>query len=310
MSRTRAARPARRASEAPRPALERLDDYFVGRFTAMASPCEALVDTDDRDEAEAVRALARTEALRVEAKFSRYRDHNIVHRINQAGGAPVEVDEETARLIDYAAECWRGSEGRFDITSGVLRRVWIFDGGDRVPDVASLREVLALVGWRRVSWRPPVLTMPAGMELDFGGLGKEYAVDRAAARVSACTPHPFLINFGGDLLASGPRRGGRPWVVGVDDPERSGAAALYRVDLARGALATSGDARRFVRWQGRRLGHILDPRTGWPVEGAPRSVTVLAGTCLEAGTLATLACLKGAGAEAFLREQGVEFRVV
>jgi thiamine biosynthesis lipoprotein len=310
MSRARAARPARRASEALLPALEHIDDYFIGRFTAMASPCEVLVDTDDRDEAEAARALARTEALRVEAKFSRYRDDNIVHRINQACGAPLEVDEETARLIDYAAECWRGSDGRFDITSGVLRRVWRFDGGDQVPDQASIRGVLALVGWQRVSWRAPVLTMPAGMEIDFGGLGKEYAVDRAAARVSAYTPRPFLVNFGGDLVASGPRRGGRPWVVGVDDPERTGANALYRVDLARGALATSGDARRFVRWQGRRLGHILDPRTGWPVEGAPRSVTVLAGTCLEAGTLATLACLQGAGAEAFLREQGVEFRVV
>ena len=310
MAPARAARPAGRGREAPLPALERVEDHYLGRFTAMASPCEVLVDTDDRDEAEAARAIARAEALRIETAFSRYRSDNIVHRINHAQGAPVEVDEETARLIDYAAECWAGSDGRFDITSGVLRRVWRFDGGDQVPDEAALREVLALVGWQRVSWRPPVLTMPAGMEIDLGGLGKEYAVDRAAARVAAYTPRAFLVNFGGDLVASGPRRGKRDWVVGVDDPERTGRAALYRVDLTRGALATSGDARRFVRWQGRRLGHILDPRTGWPVEGAPRSVTVLAATCLEAGTLATLASLQGPGAEAFLREQGVEFRLV
>ncbi|HEY6865678.1 MAG TPA: FAD:protein FMN transferase [Candidatus Eisenbacteria bacterium] len=310
MAPARAARPAGRGREVPLPALDRIEDHYLGRFTAMASPCEVLVDTDDRDEAEAARAIARAEALRIEAAFSRYRDDNVVHRINHARGTPVEVDEETTRLIEYAAECLAGSDGRFDITSGVLRRVWRFDGGDRVPDEATLREVLALVGWQRVSWRPPVLTMPAGMEIDLGGIGKEYAVDRAAARVAAITSRPFLVNFGGDLLASAPRRGGRPWIVGVDDPERSGQAALYRVDLTRGALATSGDARRFVRWQGRRLGHILDPRTGWPVEGAPRSVTVLAATCLEAGTLATLACLQGAGAEAFLREQGVEFRLV
>jgi thiamine biosynthesis lipoprotein len=82
------------------------------------------------------------------------------------------------------------------------------------------------------------------------------------------------------------------------------------VDLERGGLATSGDARRYVMWQGRRLGHILDPRTGWPVEGAPRSVTVLAPTCLEAGTLATLAILQGAGARAFLESERVQFELV
>ncbi|MBI1796384.1 MAG: FAD:protein FMN transferase [Candidatus Eisenbacteria bacterium] len=304
----RAARPPRPEHE-DAPALERVDDYWIGRFTAMASPCEVLVDGDDRDEALAACSAARLEALRIEAKFSRYRDDNIVHRIQHACGRPVEVDAETAGLLDYAARCWTESDGRFDVTSGALRRVWTFDGGDRVPDAASLRHALARVGWRRVSWRPPVLTMPEGMEIDLGGIGKEYAVDRAAGEAAARVRSAFLVNFGGDLIASGPRRGGRPWIVGVDDPERTGTAALYRIELTRGALATSGDARRFVRHGGRRLGHILDPSTGWPVEGAPRSVTVLAATCLEAGTLATLACLMGPSAEAFLREQNVEFRI-
>jgi FAD:protein FMN transferase len=111
-------------------------------------------------------------------------------------------------------------------------------------------------------------------------------------------------------VARGPRRGGKPWVVGVDDPAHTGRAALYRVELTRGGLATSGDARRYVMWQGRRLGHILDPRTGWPVEGAPAAITVLGPTCLEAGTLATLAYLRGAGARPFLEEQGARFWIV
>lgn len=119
----------------------------------------------------------------------------------------------------------------------------------------------------------------------------------------------FLVNFGGDLFASGPRRDGRPWAVGIDDPERSGQSLLYRVELFRGGLATSGDARRFILWRGKRLGHILNPKTGWPVADAPRSVTVLAPSCLEAGTLSTLAYLQGRGAEGYLRDQGVEFRV-
>jgi len=290
--------------------LERVDDHFAGRFTAMASPCEVLVDTDDPRVADAALEAAEHEARRVEAKFSRYRDDNVVYAINHAGGRPVAVDDETAALLDYARTCWDASGGRFDITSGALRRAWTFDGGDRVPDDATRRAALASVGWRRVTWRDRELTMPAGMELDFGGIGKEYAVDRAAARVAAVTAAAHVVNFGGDLFASGARRGGQPWAVGVDDPGRTGAAALWRLEFERGGLATSGDARRFVMHRGRRLGHILDPTTGWPVDGAPRSVTVLAATCLEAGTLSTLACLAGAGAKAFLDAQGVRYWIV
>jgi len=296
-------------SGAEAPAVARHEDHYVGRFTAMAGPCEVLVDTDDRALAAELLRIADAEAHRIERRFSRYRTDNVIHRINHAVGRPIRVDEETAGLIDYAVTCWQMSEGLFDITSGVLRRVWKFDGGERVPDAAAVEEVLTRVGWHRATWENATLTLPAGMEIDLGGIGKEYAVDRAAARIAARTPEAFVVNFGGDLFASGPGRGGRPWAVGVDDPERTGEGALYRVDLERGGLATSGDARRFVRWQGRRLGHILNPKTGWPVEEAPRSVTVLAATCLEAGTLSTLAYLKGRGAREFLEQQGVVFRI-
>jgi len=271
----------------------------------MASPCEVMVDTDDRNEAARALSLAQNEALRIESTFSRYRDDNLVARINRANGSSIEVDEEMAQLLDYAATCYELSGGRFDITSGVLRRVWRFDGGSSVPSDASLRPLLELVGWHRVRWERPVLTMPPGVEIDFGGIGKEYAVDRAATLIGAELDAAFLVNFGGDLFASGPRRGGRPWIVGIDDPDRTGEAAVQAIELERGGLATSGDARRFVLWQGRRLGHILDPRTGWPVEGAPRSVTVIARSCVEAGTLSTLAYLRGNEADRFLREEAV-----
>jgi thiamine biosynthesis lipoprotein len=297
-------------SAPPAPTLEGAADYFVGRFTAMASPCEVLVDTDDPVEAEALLLVAAKEAARIETTFSRYRAGNIVDRINRSHGEAVEVDAETAHLLDYAAACWESSDGMFDITSGVLRRAWKFDGGDRVPSTDALAAILPHVGWHRVSWRPPWLAMPDGMEIDLGGIGKEYAVDRAAALIATRTRAAFLVNFGGDLVASGARRGGRPWAVGVDDPDRTGEAALYKIEFARGGLATSGDARRYVIWKGKRLGHILNPKTGWPVEGAPRAVTVLGETCMEAGTLATLAYLKGPGAREFLEEQGVDFRLV
>src|SRR5262249_45990601 len=102
----------------------------------------------------------------------------------------------------------------------------------------------------------------------------------------------------------------QPWVAGIDDPRRSGQAAVYRVEFERGGLATSGDARRYVMRDGKRLGHILDPATGWPGEDAPGSVTGLAHTCMEAGTLSTIAYLHGPRARAFLEGQGVQFWIL
>ncbi len=290
-------------------ALKRVEDYFVGRFTAMAGPCEVLVDTDSPPRAQRALELASREARRIERKFSRYRPDSEVGRINGSRGRPVSVDEETAHLLDYAATCHEISEGMFDITSGVLRRAWTFDGSDRVPTQAAVADLLKHVGWERVTWRDRTLTMPAGMELDLGGIGKEYAVDRAANLIAAAIPDAFVVNFGGDLYASGARRGGRAWGIGVDDPERTGEAMIAAIQLSQGGLATSGDARRYVLFQGKRLGHILNPKTGWPVEGAPRSVTVIAPTCVEAGMLSTLAYLQGAGARAFLEAEGVRFRI-
>ncbi len=292
------------------PVVERAAGVLRAHWQALGGPCELLVDGDDEGHTRELAALAAAESWRIERHWSRYRDDSVIARIHAAHGAPVKLDDETATLLDYAAECHALSRGRFDITSGVLRRIWRFDGSDRVPSEAQVRDVLAWVGWERVHWQRPMLTLPAGMELDLGGLGKEYAVDRAAAVVVAAARAPFLVNFGGDLFAPGPRADGSAWQVAIDDPAHTGAPSPERIELERGGLATSGDARRFVRHAGQRLGHILDPRTGWPVAGAPRSVTVLAATCLEAGTLATLAVLAGAGAEEFLAAEGVLHHVV
>jgi thiamine biosynthesis lipoprotein len=130
-------------------------------------------------------------------------------------------------------------------------------------------------------------------------------VDRAAALVCGAA-EPCLINLGGDLAVTRPAGGGRPWRVGIEAVDTNGKPARV-LELRRGALATSGDARRFLLKDGHRYGHVLNARTGWPVEGAPRSVTVAAATCTEAGTLSTLALLHGTGAEQFLRDQRVDF---
>jgi len=269
----------------------------------MACPCEVLIDTPDEAAATRAAKAVAGEAWRIEQKFSRYRDDNIVHAINHAEGAPVQVDEETGRLLDYAAHCHEISGGLFDLTSGVLRRVWKFDGSDRLPEPAAVREVLKQVGWGKVRWRAHELRLESGMEIDFGGIGKEYAVDRAARLGAEASGAPLLVNFGGDIYATGPRRDGQAWSVAIESVERSQGAPL--IQLRRGGVTTSGDARRFLMKDGVRYGHILDPRDGWPVKDAPRSVTVLEANCTQAGLLSTLAILQGKGAERFLKKHNV-----
>jgi thiamine biosynthesis lipoprotein len=272
----------------------------------MGSPCEVLVDSSHEQLAQAVTSAVAACAGQIERKFSRYRDDSVVTRINRSAGSPLEVDEETARLLDFAQHMWRVSEGKFDITSGVLRRAWRFDGGTHVPSPDEIRALLPLVGWSRVTWRRPVLTLLPGMEIDFGGIGKEYAVDRALAAAIALCGDPVLVNFGGDLAVSGPRHGGDAWRVGVERVASLAEEPTWLLPLRHGALATSGDTYRYVTNQGRRLPHILDPRSGEPVVGAPRSVTVAAPNCVQAGMWCTLAMLEGAGAEALLRREGVQ----
>ena len=290
--------------------LLRRQGYWEGEFVAMASPCVVLAEVDTAAEARRLLDIARAEAQRIEARFSRYRQDNIVHRINTSAGQPVEVDDETALLLDYAARCHGISEGRFDITSGVLRRAWRFDGSDCLPEPAAIAALLPQVGWDKALWERPRLILPAGMEIDFGGIGKEYAVDRSALLLQAETRSSFLINYGGDLFVSGPRRNGHGWQVGLDDPSATGQGSVGGLEIKRGGVATSGDARRFILKNGVRYSHILDPRTGWPVPDAPRSVTVQATTCLEAGMLSTFAMLMGKEAETFLIGQEVQHHVI
>ena len=290
----------------PRPAasLQRSGDDWHFTFHAMATPCELRLETDDRATALAAARAVESEARRIELKFSRYRDDSVVGQINASNGKDVCVDEETAHLLDFAANCFDVSGGLFDITSGVLRRIWKFDGSDRLPSPEQIRSVTPFVGWNKVTWRSPVIALPPGMEIDLGGLAKEYAVDKALAEVQAITREPALVNFGGDLRVSGSRKNGMRWKVAIESVEAAGQLAGL-LELADGAIATSGDSRRFLLKDGIRYGHILNPRTGRPVAQAPRSVTVAAATCVEAGMIATLAVLQGKNAEKFLKREAV-----
>jgi len=262
-------------------------------FRAMGSPCEIRLHGASRESAWAVASQAIAEVGRLERKFSRYQETSLATRINRSAGDPagVEVDDETATLLDYAATAFRESGGLFDISSGVLRRAWNFRSG-RIPGREEVEALLPLVGWGRVRWQRPRVALPlAGMELDFGGYVKEYAADRAAA---LCRQHGAahgLVDLGGDLAVVGPHPDGAPWRIGIRHPREPGSA-MATVALGSGGLASSGDYERCLIVDGRRYAHVLDPRTGWPVSGLA-AVSVAAEHCLVAGTASTVAMLKG-----------------
>jgi FAD:protein FMN transferase len=287
--------------------LTRDTDHWVGRFVAMASPCEVLIEDAPASLAQQVLNTVAAEAWRIERRYSRYRNDSAVHSINENAGCETVVDDECANLLDFAATLTRLSEGAFDITSGVLRKAWTFDGGEHVPSQLQIDALLESVGWHKVEWQRPTLRLRPGMQIDLGGIGKEYAVDAAAMLADRIAPGlSCLINFGGDVAMRNARKDGKAWRVGIESCARMGAAERV-VQLSRGALATSGDSRRFVFRGGHRYSHILDARTGWPVRNAPHSITVAADTCTQAGTLTTLAMLQGENAEQMLRTSGMRY---
>ena len=262
-------------------------------FRAMAAENEVQVHSDDARFAESAAARTIAEVKRIEAKYSRYLPDSVVSRINRgAGSDPVEIiDPETRGLLAFAGACHEQSAGAFDATSGVLRRAWRFESG-RVPGDDELAPLLALIGWPRVELTEHSVRLPArGMELDFGGFAKEYAVDRAALTLREAGAQSALVNLAGDLAILGPQPDGSPWRVGIRHPRRDGML-LATLPVISGGIATSGDYERFVEVDGVRHSHILDPRTGRSVQSF-QSVTVHAGSCLVAGSASTIAMLKG-----------------
>jgi len=282
---------------------------YAVRFAAMASDCEVMLPAPDRAAAERLARCAIDEVRRIETKYSRYRPDSIVSRIGAAAGREwVALDAETAGLLGYADALFQSSGGRFDITSGVLRRAWDFRAA-RVPDDAELAPLLELIGWDQVQRRPDAVRLPrAGMELDFGGFGKEYAADRAAAMLAAQGVRHGYVNLGGDLRALGPQPDGSPWRIGIQDP-RDADGIIASLPLASGALATSGDYERFMEVDGQRHCHILDPRTGRSC-GHWRSVSVLAPLTVAAGSYTTIAMLKGEAGLDFLDGCGLAYLAI
>lgn len=274
------------------------------RFKAMGTICEVELFAPPQKAKSSVLAAILAEVERLEQRYSRYRADSLLSKINRiaAIGGSLEVDSETQSLLNYAQTCYEQSGGLFDITSGILRRAWRFDLG-QLPSLEQIEALRAQIGWDKVRWQPPRLGFPTpGVELDFGGIVKEYAVDRAAALAIAAGIRSGMVNLGGDIRILGPRPDGNPWRVGIRHPRCEGLLTTLLVQ--EGAVASSGDYERCLVIDGRRFSHILNPKTGWPVQHLA-AVTVLGELCTVAGSAATIALLKEEKGPSWLQALGL-----
>jgi len=284
--------------------LARLD------FRAMGSPCEIRLYAGDAEIATRAIHAAVTEINRLEQKYSRFKPDNFFAHVNAAAnaGGRIAIDHEVAGLLAYANTCYEQSDGLFDITSGALRRLWNFSATaqapTQLPTAAQIDAVLAQIGWRHVSWDEHQLRFAKpGMEIDFGGIVKEYAADCAATICRQNGISNGMIDMGGDIHVIGPRPDGTPWQIFIRHPRQPGKH-IAGFSLTQGALASSGDYERHVIIDGRRYCHILSPKTGYPVSGMA-AVSVVAGQCIVAGSACTIAMLKESQGPQWLDELGL-----
>src|SRR6185436_15577673 len=272
-------------------------------FPALGTMCEVQYAAPGGDaQATGFERAAVNWVTAFEAKYSRFRPDSLLSRINAAAGREwIEVDAEMEGLLKLCDTLHFMTQGVLDPTALQLIRLWDYKAPKpRIPAAAEIAAARALVGWKKLQRAPGKVYLPeAGMALDFGGFGKEYAVDITAQLAADHGIKNALVDFGHDLRAVGTPPGRPAWHIGLEDPLRPGVAA-GSIAVAGKGVASSGDYLRCFVVDGKRYGHIIDPRTGWPVANGCLQSTVVASSCLQAGVLSTTAFVLGV-------PKGIEF---
>jgi FAD:protein FMN transferase len=272
---------------------------------AMGADVRMTAWTTDERAALAAFDLAFAEFDRLEAIMSVWRDGSEVQRLNDAAGRHrVAVGRDMQRVLREARQVSDWTGGKFDVTFGALSGLWKFDHDqdNTVPDPEAVRARLPLIDYRALNVDDGTAFLPrAGMRVHLGGIGKGYAVDRAAEILRAHGMRDFMIQSGGDLFVAG-RRGDRPWRVGIRDPRGPADRTIAALDLTDGTFSTSGDYERFFFKDGQRYHHILDPDTGAPARGC-QSVTIVAESAAIADGLSTGVFILGPAAGMALIER-------
>lgn len=279
------------------------------QFGAMASLCELNFFLDNSDLAFDLAREVELEIRRIEKKFSRFKESSVVGLINQSKpNIAIYCDDETMLLLGLADKFYKKSHGLFDITAGSLYQIWDFKRGI-LPSPSLISDALKKVGWQHVALNKDHITLlTPDVQIDLGGIGKEYAVDCAAKILKNAGVRAGIVNFAGDINVIGPKDNGDPWVVGIQHP-RSQSALATSLPVYQGGFATSGDYARFFIKDGTRYAHILNPLTGYPARYW-QSVSVLASTTIDAGFLSTTTILKEALGLNFLVSEKTPFYAI
>ena len=276
----------------------------------MGTKAWITIYSGDRSGAEKAIKDSFRELYRIDAAMSNWKKSSEISILNDSShGMPVKVSQELFALVDSSFEYSRLTSGAFDITARPLVLLWGFEraGGveqddtgaerhgedidapssKRTPSKKQIEKTLQRVGYERVSLNADSLTItiPEGMSLDLAGVAKGYAIDRCRSIIEAEGFTSALINLGGNIYALGTPPEASGWKVGIRDPRGSADIVGYLL-LKDEAVATSGDYENFVEINGKRYGHIIDPKTGYPADGV-LSVTVIAPSGLASDALST-----------------------
>lgn len=266
------------------------------QWNALGTTCELRYTCTEDQQAQSFEQEAKTWVAHFEATYSRFRPDSLISRINAAAGRDwVAIDPEMEMFIDLSGSLYQLSQGVLDITALPLMRLWDYRAEQpRIPSDSEIKAALQRVGFSKIQRKPGFLRLPeAGMALDFGGWGKEYAVDMVAQIARKHSITNALVDFGHDIYALGKAPGKPAWHVGLEDPARPGQACWGSIGASDCGVASSGDYIRGFTHQGKRYGHIIDPRTGWPVANGCKQATVIAKACLQAGALSTALFILG-----------------
>jgi FAD:protein FMN transferase len=274
------------------PAAPRAEAALVQRsYVSMGTAIDVSAWTTD--ERAAVSAFERVfiEFDRLDALMSVWKQGSDILRINAAAGkSAVPVSPEVREVLRESQEVSEWTGGKFDVTYAALSGLWKFDQDidGKVPDRSKIAPRLPLINYRdlQVDDRAGTASLSrAGMQLNLGGIGKGYAIDRAVTILRGAGLTDFMIQAGGDMFVAG-RRGDRPWRVGLQDPRGEPNTLYAAIELTDAAFSTSGDYERFFMKDGKRYHHIIDPDVGEPAKGS-RSVTIVATRSVLADGLST-----------------------
>lgn len=228
-----------------------------------------------------------------------------VWRINHAGGKPILVSADTMKILRTAVQVSEDSGGAFNIAVGSAVALWHFTNGDkRIPNQKALTEALANMDYKNIKLDKDTVTVPSNMQIDLGGIAKGYIVDCIADELRAWGVKSALLNFGGDVVTIGCKPDGNPWSIGLQTPGGEyGKTFWAAVKSTDSTVVTSGVYERGFEIDGVRYHHILDPRTGWPVQNGLLTVTICTQSSMLADALTTAVFVLGVDAGLHLVHQ-------